>query len=63
VDYRVGPFRLRPKASWASDTDRVGGVRGLVIGPLVFYKDVPRFDFTYARPGVQYIILKLPGGK
>ena len=31
-----------------------GGVRGLVIGPLVFYKDVPRFDFTYTRPGVQF---------
>ena len=29
-------------------------MRGLVIGPLVFYKDVPRFDFTYARPGVRF---------
>ena len=28
-----------------------GGVRGLVIGPLVFFREVPRFDFTYSRPG------------
>ena len=26
-------------------------MRGLVIGPLVFFKEVPRFDFTYSRPG------------
>ena len=50
-------YMIYPLEQWLSDYPRTldawadGGVRGLVIGPLVFYKEVPRFDFTYARPG------------
>ena len=53
-------YMIYPLEQWLSDYPRTfdawadGGVRGLVIGPLVFYKDVPRFDFTYARPGVRF---------
>ncbi len=48
---------IYPIEQWLDDFERTldaweeGGVRGLVIGPLVFFKEVPRFDFTYARPG------------
>ena len=51
-------YMIFPLEQWLSDYERTfdawadGGVRGLVIGPLVFYKDVPRFDLTYTRPGV-----------
>src|SRR5688572_4996230 len=31
-----------------------GGVRGIVIGPLHFYDEIPRFDFTYQRPGARF---------
>ena len=50
-------YMIYPLEQWLNDYDRTldaweaGGVRGLVIGPLVFFKQVPRFDFTYARPG------------
>lgn len=53
-------YMIYPLEQWLSDYRRTfdawaeGGVRGLVIGPLVFYMDVPRFDFTYSRPGVQF---------
>jgi hypothetical protein len=53
-------YMIFPLEQWLSDYERTldawadGGVRGLIIGPLVFYKDVPRFDFTYARRGVQF---------
>ncbi|HWB99880.1 MAG TPA: hypothetical protein VG672_24400 [Bryobacteraceae bacterium] len=52
-------YMIYPIEQWLSDYPRTldaweqGGVRGIVIGPLVFYKEVPRFDFTYARPGVR----------
>jgi hypothetical protein len=52
-------YMIYPLEQWLDDFKRTfdawaeGGVRGLVIGPLVFYKDPPRFDFTYSRPGVQ----------
>lgn len=50
-------YMIYPLEQWLDDYVRTldawedGGVRGLVIGPLVFFKEVPRFDFTYARPG------------
>lgn len=50
-------YMIYPLEQWLDDYERTldawaeGGVRGLVIGPLVFYKEVPRFDFTYSRPG------------
>src|SRR5207253_1565228 len=50
-------YMIYPIEQWLSDYPttldawEAGGVRGLVIGPLVFFKDVPRFDFTYSRPG------------
>ena len=53
-------YMIFPLEQWLSDYERTldawaeGGVRGLVIGPLVFYKDVPRFDLTYTRRGVQF---------
>lgn len=53
-------YMIYPLEQWLSDYSRTfdawadGGVRGLVIGPLVFYKDVPRFDFTYSRPGERF---------
>jgi hypothetical protein len=53
-------YMIYPLEQWLDDYRRTfdawaeGGVRGLVIGPLVFYKDPPRFDFTYSRPGVQF---------
>jgi hypothetical protein len=53
-------YMIYPLEQWLGDYPRTldawadGGVRGLVIGPLVFYKEVPRFDFTYTRPGVQF---------
>ena len=53
-------YMIYPLEQWLDDYRRTfdawaeGGVRGLVIGPLVFYKEPPRFDFTYARPGVQF---------
>ena len=53
-------YMIYPLEQWLSDYERTldawadGGVRGLVIGPLVFYKEVPRFDFTYTRPGVRF---------
>lgn len=53
-------YMIYPLEQWLADYERTfdawadGGVRGLVIGPLVFYKEVPRFDFTYARPGVRF---------
>jgi hypothetical protein len=52
-------YMIYPLEQWLADYERTfdawaeGGVRGLVIGPLVFYKEPPRFDFTYSRPGVQ----------
>ena len=48
---------IYPLEQWLDDYVRTldaweeGGVKGLVIGPLTFYKEVPRFDFTYARAG------------
>lgn len=53
-------YMIYPLEQWLGDYRRTfdawaeGGVRGLVIGPLVFYKDPPRFDFTYSRPGAQF---------
>src|SRR5262245_40401884 len=53
-------YMIYPLEQWLDDYRRTfdawaeGGVRGLVIGPLVFFKEVPRFDFTYARPGFQF---------
>src|SRR5713226_1016971 len=53
-------YMIYPLEQWLSDYPRTldaweeGGVRGLVIGPLVFFKEVPRFDFTYARPGEKF---------
>ena len=50
-------YMIYPLEQWLDDWPRTldaweaGGVRGLVIGPLTFYKQVPRFDFTYARAG------------
>jgi len=50
-------YMIYPLEQWLDDYVRTldaweeGGVKGLVIGPLVFFKEVPRFDFTYARPG------------
>jgi hypothetical protein len=50
-------YMIYPIEQWLSDYRttldawEAGGVRGLVIGPLVFFKEVPRFDFTYSRPG------------
>ena len=50
-------YMIYPLEQWLSDYPRTldaweeGGVRGLVVGPLTFYKVVPRFDFTYARAG------------
>ncbi len=52
-------YMIYPIEQWLSDYQRTmdawaeGGVRGIVIGPLVFYKEVPRFDFTYSRPGAK----------
>lgn len=52
-------YMIYPLEQWFADYERTldawadGGVRGLVLGPLHFYKEVPRFDFTYARPGVR----------
>ncbi|HEX4071186.1 MAG TPA: hypothetical protein VHX68_08450, partial [Planctomycetaceae bacterium] len=53
-------YMIYPLEQWLSDYERTfdawadGGVRGLVIGPLVFYQEVPRFDLTYTRPGVRF---------
>src|SRR5258708_31235344 len=53
-------YMIYPLEQWLSDYPRTldaweeGGVRGLVIGPLVFFKEVPRFDFTYAPPVANY---------
>lgn len=53
-------YMIYPLEQWFPDYKRTldaweeGGVRGLVIGPLHFFKEVPRFDFTYARPGTKY---------
>src|SRR5579863_662641 len=53
-------YMIYPLEQWLDDYARTldaweeGGVRGLVIGPLVFFKEVPRFDFTYARPGDKF---------
>jgi len=53
-------YMIYPLEQWLDDYERTldaweeGGVRGLVIGPLVFFKEVPRFDFTYARPGEKF---------
>ncbi len=53
-------YMIYPLEQWLGDYRRTldaweeGGVRGLVIGPLVFFKQVPRFDFTYARPGEKF---------
>jgi hypothetical protein len=53
-------YMIYPLEQWLDDYVRTldaweeGGVRGLVIGPLVFFKEVPRFDFTYARPGDKF---------
>src|ERR1700722_3147454 len=50
-------YMIYPLEQWLDDYVRTvdaweeGGVKGLVIGPLVFYKEVPHFDFTYARAG------------
>ena len=53
-------YMIYPIEQWLTGYERTldaweaGGVRGLVIGPLVFFKEVPRFDFTYARPGFKF---------
>ncbi len=53
-------YMIYPLEQWLDDHERTldaweeGGVRGLVIGPLVFFKQVPRFEFTYARPGEKF---------
>jgi hypothetical protein len=53
-------YMIYPIEQWLSDYEQTfdawadGGVRGIVIGPLVFYKEPPRFDFTYARPGIRW---------
>jgi hypothetical protein len=53
-------YMIYPIEQWLDDYVRTldaweeGGVRGLVIGPIVFFKQVPRFDFTYARPGEKF---------
>src|SRR5579885_1868263 len=57
-------YMIYPLEQWLTDYERTldaweaGGVRGLVIGPLVFFKQVPRFDFTYARPGRSFLPLR-----
>src|SRR5258708_38342401 len=49
-------YMIYPLEQWLDDYERAldaweeGGLRGLVIGPLGFFKEVPRSDFTYARP-------------
>lgn len=60
-DTRLVPWMFihHPLEPWLADYPRMldawaeGGVRGLVIGRLVFYKQVPPFDMTYSRPGVR----------
>jgi hypothetical protein len=53
-------YMIYPLEQWLADYPRTldawaeGGVRGLVIGPLVFFKEVPRFDLTYRRPGEKF---------
>lgn len=53
-------YMIYPIEQWLDDYERTlnawadGGVRGIVIGPAVFYKQVPQFDFTYARPGERF---------
>jgi hypothetical protein len=53
-------YIIYPIEQWLTDYQRTldawaeGGVRGIVIGPLVFFKEVPRFDYTYARPGFKF---------
>jgi hypothetical protein len=50
-------YMIIPIDQWLDDYVRTfdaweaGGVRGLVIGPLTFYKEIPRFEFSYARAG------------
>jgi hypothetical protein len=57
-------YMIYPLEQWLPDYRRTldawaeGGVRGLVIGPLVFYKEVPRFDFTYTRPGSRFPVFR-----
>lgn len=53
-------YMIYPLEQWLPDYRRTfdaweeGGVRGIVLGPLYFFKEVPRFDLTYSRPGVKY---------
>ncbi len=53
-------YMIFPIEQWLADFERTfdawadGGVRGLVIGPLHFYHEVPRFDYTYQRPGARF---------
>ena len=53
-------YMIFPLEQWLADYERTfdawadGGVRGIVIGPLHFYHQVPRFDFTYQRPGARF---------
>jgi len=53
-------YMIFPIEQWLTDYQRTfdawadGGVRGIVIGPLHFYDEVPRFDFTYQRPGARF---------
>lgn len=53
-------YMIYPLEQWLPDFQRTfdawaeGGVRGLVVGPLVFYKEPPRFDLTYRRAGEQF---------
>src|SRR4051794_29157416 len=52
-------YMIFPIEQWLTDYQRTmdawaeGGVRGIVIGPIHFYKEVPRFEFTYSRPGTR----------
>lgn len=53
-------YMIYPIEQWLADYERTfdawadGGVRGIVIGPLHFYHEVPRFDFSYSRPGARF---------
>ena len=53
-------YMIFPIEQWLADYERTfdawadGGVRGVVIGPLHFYHEVPRFDYTYQRPGARF---------
>ena len=52
-------YMFYPIERWLDGYERTldaweeGGVRGLVVGPLIFFKDFPAFDLTYSWPGTR----------